>query len=190
MTFIIECFRSACRCQPTRALGTLTSTSHFSTDIFAISRFSPMSVTEAKMSATAAPAKKKKSETGTGGAKAGAGAGAGAAAEKEKPATETIHNIEEKTKNLVKSDSSAGAAALGFLELKEDSKVTVPNVASKLSDKEQARLQAQIGNLQKVGAIFVVRVISGPSFSSPDRYRRRTSPRRLRSSRPRLARRS
>jgi len=31
----------------------------------------------------------------------------------------------------------------------------VPNVQSKLSEKEQARLQAQIGNLRKVGGIFV-----------------------------------
>jgi len=38
-------------------------------------------------------------------------------------------------------------------ELKE---AFVPNVQPKMSEKEQARLQAQIGNLQKVGAIFVV----------------------------------
>jgi hypothetical protein len=113
--------------------------------------------------------KKAKTATATSGAPAAATAGAGAAAP-AKSAIETkvadaktsmtIHDIDEKTKNLVKSDSSAAGSALGFLELKEEAKVSVPNVTSKLSEKEQAKLQAQIGNLQKVGGVFVVSLLS------------------------------
>jgi len=34
--------------------------------------------------------------------------------------------------------------------------LTVPNVTSKASEKEQARMQAQVGNLRKVGGIFLI----------------------------------
>ena len=122
----------------------------------AVSSSAPAAAAAAASSPTAATGTAAAADTKPNAAPAGSNQLGLALAMMSTPSTDAAAS---EPKHAAKSDSSSAAPVATFTDLPigENKAAPVPNVASKLSEKEQAKLQAQIGNLKRQHAIFVVR---------------------------------